>query len=61
LTPDGTETVAVFEGTTAEGLQRQIERAGLVTTVGNGMWLGRELARVEAENNIGALLRWGGQ
>ena len=48
LTPDGAEVVATFEGRTAEAVQRQIERSGLLTTIGNALWLGRELAKAEA-------------
>ena len=47
LTPDGAEVVATFEGRTAEAIQRKIERSGLLTTTGNAMWLGRELAKAE--------------
>lgn len=47
LTPDGIEVVATFEGRTAMNLQKQIERTGLVTSVGAGIWLGRELQKAE--------------
>jgi len=48
LTPDGVEVVGVFEGRTAQAVQRKIEWSGLLTSVGNAMWLGRELAKAEA-------------
>jgi len=47
LTPDGSEVVEVFEGRTAEVVQRKIERSGLLTTTGNALWLGRKLAEAE--------------
>ena len=47
LTPDGSEIVEIFEGKTAEAVQRKIVKSGLVTSIGGAMWLGRELVRVE--------------
>ncbi len=46
LTPDGGEVVGVFEGRTVQGVRTQIERSGLIQTVGNALWLGSELERV---------------
>jgi thymidylate synthase len=48
LTPDGVDVIEVFEGRTAEAVQRKIERSGLLTTIGNALWLGRSLAEAEA-------------
>jgi hypothetical protein len=47
LTPDGSEVVEVFEGKTAEAVQRKIIKSGLVTSIGGAMWLGRELEKME--------------
>lgn len=47
LTPDGSEVVEIFEGRTAESVQRQIVKSGLVTNVSNAMWIGRELQKAE--------------
>lgn len=49
LWPDGSEIVEVFEGTNAQDLRRRVERSGLVTSIGNALWLGAELARAEAQ------------
>lgn len=47
LTPSGDKVTAVFEGRTASALVSQIERSGLVTSIGNAMWLGGELVKAE--------------
>jgi thymidylate synthase len=39
------ETIGVFEGRTPEILQREILKSGLVTSIGNAMWLGREIEK----------------
>jgi thymidylate synthase len=49
LTPDGVEVVGTFEGRTAADVQAKVERSGLLTTVGNALWLGRELAKAELQ------------
>lgn len=48
-TADGNRVVAVFEGRTAGQLVAQIEEAGLLQEWGHALWLGGELARVEAQ------------
>lgn len=45
----GASVVGAFDGKTAEGIQHEIERSGLVTSIGNAIWLGRELARAQHE------------
>jgi len=47
FTPDGAQVIDVFEGPTAAILQSTIEKSGLVTSLGNAMWIGRELGRAE--------------
>ena len=49
LTPDGNKTTRVFTGKAASGLLQEIERSGLVSRVGNAMWLGGELVKAEAK------------
>ena len=44
LTPDGGRVLRVIEGTNVQGLRGQIERSGLVTSIGSALWLGAELA-----------------
>lgn len=46
LTPDGREVLGVFSAETAEALRAQIERSGLVTSVGAALWLGDEIRKV---------------
>lgn len=46
LTPDGREVLGVFTAETAESLRAQIERSGLVTSVGAALWLGDEIRKV---------------
>jgi hypothetical protein len=46
LTPDGKEVIAVFEATTPEALRSQIERSGLISSVGSALWVGDEIRRV---------------
>lgn len=46
LTPDGRQVVKVLEATTVEALRGQVERSGLVTSVGGALWLGAEIERV---------------
>lgn len=48
LTPDGNRTIGVFEGKTAAAVAAKIERSGLITSTGNGLWLGGELVKAEA-------------
>lgn len=48
LTPDGASVVNVFEGTTPESVRSQVERSGLLQSVGNALWLGDELRRVHS-------------
>jgi hypothetical protein len=49
LTPDGNAITCVFEGRTASGLLREIERSGLLTAIGGALWLGGELVKAEAK------------
>jgi hypothetical protein len=49
LTPDGREVIRVFDAETPEGLRGQIERSGLVTSVGAALWLGDEIRKVVAK------------
>lgn len=46
LTPDGEKVLRVFEAETPEALRAQVERSGLVTSIGAALWLGDEIRRV---------------
>ncbi len=52
LTPDGSEVIGVFTARTAQAMQSKIERSGMVTSVGNALWLGRELANAQRQLEV---------
>ncbi len=49
LTPDGADVLMSFEGRTGGALRAKIEESGLIQEVGNALWLGGEIERVERD------------
>ncbi len=45
----GSRVTAVFEGTSTAQLRAKIERSGLVTSVGNALWIGEQISKLMHE------------